>query len=439
MDIQGRTITIIGAQRSGMAAAQLVVRLGGIAKLSDQGDDQAFSPVFKKWAAEHAIDIECGGHTREFIQKSDLLVLSPGVCHDADPVRWAIEKNIPVLGEVEFASQFCEKPIIAVTGSNGKTTVSTLIHHALQRAGHTSCLCGNVGYPFSEFVLDSADKDYIVLEVSSFQLESLMDPASSFRTVSSDDAWHIKGFQPSIAVFLNFSQNHLDRHKDLDEYFEAKIKIFLNQDSQDYMVLNAQDPKVRGLVRQAQSQSVFFNAVEENEENRNSNFSAVLAVGRILGLDENCLFTVFEEFKGVEHRLESVRFLDGVRWVNDSKATTVEAALWALESVDQPVIMICGGRDKNMDFSVLRETARHKIKKMFVIGEARSKIRQAFQDIISIEECASLEEAVGKARQTACNGDCVLLSPMCASFDMFRDYEERGRIFKGIVEQLVQV
>jgi UDP-N-acetylmuramoylalanine--D-glutamate ligase len=436
MNITAKKVTIIGGKRSGMALARLVTDLNGSARMTERDGEDCLSREFKDWAAEHKIAIEYNGHSRDFILESDLVVLSPGVRLDAPPVQWAKTKKILVLGEIEFAAQFCTKPIIAVTGSNGKTTVSTLITEILHRAGYNARLCGNVGFPFSDFVLRLEDIDYVVLEVSSFQLESLLDPFSKYRNVDVLDPLHVDGFQPYIAVILNFNDNHLDRHRDLEEYLSAKKRIFLNQDSTDYLVLNNAQPEIKELSCQTRSQTVYFNTPSQDPLIKNPNYSAALGVGKILNISEQTCRAAFMEFKGVEHRLEKVRRLNGVDFINDSKATTAQAALWALENIHQPILMICGGRDKNIDFSILVEPVQQRVKKMFVIGEARAKIRQAFNDLISLEECEGLEEAVKKARQNASAGDCVLLSPMCASFDMFKDFEERGRVFKSIVNRL---
>jgi len=432
MDIAGKTITIIGGKRSGMALARLVARLDGKVKLSEKDDEECLPDKFQEWAAENNVIIEFNGHTPEFIKDSDLIVLSPGVPFQSACVQWAHEEGICVFGEIEFASQFCTKPIIAVTGSNGKTTVATLISKILQKAGHQVCLCGNVGFPFSDYVLDLDQTDYIVLEVSSFQLESIHDAAS----ISKEGLRGSKEFKPHVAVILNFSQNHLDRHKDLQEYFAAKKRIFVNQGPEDFLVLNGKDSECHQLLTQARSRIVYFNSPDDNSVISNPNHLAVLSVGKILEVDEDDCTEVFREFEGVEHRLEKVRSLDGVDFINDSKATTAQAALWALENIEQPILMICGGRDKNIDFSVLAETVQQKVKQMFVFGEARAKIRQAFTELVNLQECEGLEEAVTKAKQNAATGDCVLLSPMCASFDMFSDFEERGRVFKNIVNQL---
>ena len=420
-NLSGKKVTIIGVARSGLAAARLVIRMNGVAKISEKGSEESIPADFKEWAAQHNILIETQGHTRKFIEDSDLVVISPGVRIDADPVQWARAKDIPVIGEVELASRFCSRPMIAVTGSNGKTTAVTLIKEVIEKSGKKACLCGNVGFPFADYVLDAEGVDYFVLEISSFQLETIVS------------------FKPQVAVFLNFSQNHLDRHKDLNEYFEAKKRIFENQDENDYAVLNAADEQVKGLAGEIKSKVSFFNTAESFEalHIKNPNFSAVREVAKILGISDQGCNDVFDSFPGVEHRLEKVRTLGGVDFVNDSKATTAESGRWAMKNIDKPIVMICGGRDKNIDFSVLNELVKEKVKTMVVFGEARTKLKQTFAPFVEVKECDHLEHAVNCARASAAVGDCVVLSPMCASFDMFKNFEERGKIFKEIVNKLV--
>ena len=226
--IKNKRVTVIGAAKSGQSAAKLIVHHGGKVKISESGPEK-LPAEFKSWAEQHRIAMEWNGHHQDFIEASDVVVLSPGVLFNAPPAQWARAKGIPVIGEIELAYQFCDRPIIAVTGSNGKTTVSTLIHQVIKEAGYGVCLCGNVGMPFSEFVLQSDQKDFFVLEISSFQLESLLEPQSIFRSATGHGQMHFKGFKPHIAVILNFSQNHLDRHKDLQEYFEAKFQVLRYQ------------------------------------------------------------------------------------------------------------------------------------------------------------------------------------------------------------------
>lgn len=428
MDLKNKTVTILGAQRTGMALARLVARLGGKAKISEKGTENTLPGDFRQWAKQHQVACEFRGHTRPFIEGSDVLVLSPGVPHNSEAVQWARAENSLVLGEIEFAFQFCNKPVIAVTGSNGKTTVVTLIHQVLEAAGRRSCLCGNIGAPFSGYVLDLADKDFVVLEISSFQMETVIDPGTP----------GIRGFKPHIAVILNVNQNHLDRHKDFQEYFDAKKRIFLNQDARDYAVLNAQDQGLKNLAPQLKAQVRFFNAAPLALPGvaPNPNFAVAREVANILGIKDDVCAGVFRNFKGVEHRLELVRQIDGVNFINDSKATTAQAAIWALERLNAPVIMICGGRDKNIDFSVVAPFVRQKVKKMITIGEARAKLKKTFEGVVSLEEYTTLPDAVSRAGAIAQKGDSVLLSPMCTSFDMFANYEERGRLFKELVHNL---
>jgi len=420
MDLTNKKVTILGARRSGVAVANLVSRLKGRPKISDSGPADLSKKDLEKLISPKNVVMEWGGHTKSFVEDSDLVVLSPGVRIDAQPVCWARAKKIPVMGEIELAWRFCPKPVIALTGSNGKTTVVTLIARILQEAGKKVSLCGNVGIPFCEEVLNLQDKDLVVLEISSFQLESIID------------------FRPHVAVILNFSQNHLDRHKDLNEYFEAKRRIFLNQRPGDYAVLNYEEPYLRNLGPRLKAKVLYFNSPEVLAQTPlcNPNQLAAIRVAKIFGVNPDVVAKVFAEFTGVEHRLEWVRTLEGVHFINDSKATTAEAGRWAMESFDQPIIMICGGRDKNIDFSLLRELAGKKVKKMLVIGEARDKLKKAFSDVVTVEECRTLGDAVSRARKSASAGDRVVLSPMCASFDMFLNFEERGRVFKKIVQEL---
>lgn len=433
LDLNNKTVTIIGAQRSGRSAAKLVCQHGGCAKISHRQSNQSIPFEDYLWLRQHQVRFEEFEHTSKFIEHSDYVVISPGVPAGADVIKWAHEKNIPVLGEIEFASQFCEIPIIAVTGSNGKTTVVTLIHETLKQAGFRSYLCGNVGHPFSEYGLSSSKYDFVVLEVSSFQMESLLDKADAARTSGA-----IRGFNPHIGVLLNFSENHLDRHKDLDEYFQAKTRLFYNQTNSEYAVLNESNARIRDFSTKISSQVVFFNTYgsKAKSDTINPNFLAILDVLRILRIDESVFQQVLKDFKGVEHRLEFVRSIAGVDYVNDSKSTTAEAGRWALSQTTAPIVLICGGRDKNIDFSVLAELVGHRVKHMLVIGEASKKLCATFQDVVAVQSCDSLKSAVESARGLARSGDQVVFSPMCASFDMFKNFEERGQCFKDIVNEI---
>ncbi len=414
MDLSGKMITIVGAARSGLAAARLASDRGAQVVLTDK-KEVALPEDFQVWARERGVVIEWE-HRRERIGKSDLVVVSPGVPPQAEVLLWAGEVNVPVWPEIELAFRCCPCPVIAVTGSNGKTTVSTLITRVIEQSGRRAWLCGNVGRPFSEFVGSMAPEDYAVVEVSSFQLET------------------IQSFRPRIAVFLNFSQNHLDRHHDLADYFAAKSRIFSFQTAEDFAVLPGSDPRLRALAATLKSRVHFYD--EGMGPRDNPNFRAASAAVGILGIKDDVCREVFAAFPGVEHRLEHVRTLKGVRFINDSKATTAEAGGWALRRTPQPILMLCGGRDKNIDFSVVAPLVREKVKALFTFGEAGEKLNRTFEGQTRIVSCADLKDAVHQAFAKSAEGDAVLLSPMCASFDSFRDYEERGKVFKEIVNGL---
>lgn len=418
-DLKAKKVTIIGAARSGIAAANAVLRLGGIAKISESKPLDEVSSQLKELSDPDRVIIEAGEHTQAFVQDSDYVILSPGVRLDALPVKWARESGIEVMGEVEFAFRLCPCPVVAVTGSNGKTTTSTVIAEILKAAGRPVCLCGNIGSPFSKHVLDLKPTDTVVLEISSFQLESIIH------------------FKPQVAVWTNFSQNHLDRHKDLEEYFQAKRKIFANQDNKDFAVLNFLEPQHRKLAEQLKAKVLFFNTPDKPAGVDNPNYLGAMQAARALGISEDICLKVFSEFKGVEHRLEFVRDLGGVDFINDSKSTTVEAGRWALQRSLKPMVMICGGLDKHLDYSPLKSLVAQKVKHMIAIGQAREIMKSTFGDVVAVDTFSSLDEAVKAASKIAKSGECVLLSPMCASFDMFKDYEHRGRCFKEIVRNLI--
>ncbi len=410
---KGKKVTIIGLARSGLASANLLYKLGADVRVSDKKDDKGMRDQARQLSSKN-IRLELGSHSREFVLGSDLVIVSPGVPNDALPVKWALEAKIRLISEIEFAWSLCPATVIAVTGSNGKTTTTTLIGRVLEAAGKKVFVCGNIGNPFSAAVEQMGEGDYAVLEVSSFQLE---------RTES---------FRPKVAVILNFSPNHLDRHKDMQEYLEAKKRIFANQKGDDYTVLNAQDEVVRGFVSQTKARVAYF----AGSSDINPNYAAVLAVGSVFGLKNEGMLRVLEDFNGIEHRMEHVGQIKGIKFINDSKATTVESTIWALANIRGPVLLIAGGRHKGIDYRKLLSACSDKVKRAILIGEAASIIKEALAGGLPIDEASSLEDAVRKAFAAACPGDTVLLSPMCSSYDMFCDYEERGRVFKKIVEQI---
>ena len=412
---KNKKITIAGLARSGLACAELLYDLGADVSATDNQDTDLTRANALRLKSKK-IKVELGRHSQEFIKGRDLLVLSPGVTGEAPPVIWAQQFGIPIISEVELAWSLCPATVIAVTGSNGKTTVTTLIGRILEAQARRVFVCGNIGNPFCGEVEKMGKDDFVSLETSSFQLE------------------RISSFKPKISVMLNFTANHLDRYKSIEEYLEAKKRIFMNQDKNDYLVLNQDDPALGKLAKETGARLVYFSETKE----LNPNQAAVLSVGSILGIGRELILKVFADFRGIEHRLEHVAEINKIKFINDSKATTVESAAWALKTINSPIILIAGGRDKGLDYSAIRDLARRKVKVAILIGEAKNKIGHAFRGFLPLEEADTLEEAVGRASFLAGPGDCVLFSPMCSSFDMFSNYEERGNLFKKSVYALVK-
>lgn len=412
---KNKKITIVGLARSGVACANLLHKLGAWVSITDNQDNLQTQEASAKLCSADIL-VELGKHSREFIQNADLVVISPGVSLNVQPVKWAQEFNKPLISEIEVASILCPAEIIAVTGSNGKTTVTTLIGKIIAASGKKVFVCGNIGNPFCGEVEKMQKEDFVVLEVSSFQLET------------------IQAFKPKIAVILNLTPNHLDRYKNMQEYGQAKKRIAMNQDGNDFIVLNKDDTLLGDIAKDVKSKVVFFT----KQDRLNLNQSTVLSVGKILGINQDLIFKVFSEFKGIEHRLEEVCIIKGVKFINDSKATTADSAIWAIKNIDTPIVLIAGGRHKKIDYRVIIEPARNKVKQLILIGEAKENIASDLSGEFPLENASSLKEAVAKSFALAKPGDTVLLSPMCSSYDMFKDYEERGRAFKKIVLSLAE-
>jgi len=412
---KGKNITIVGLARSGLACANLLHSLGVCVRVTDINDNIQ-TRAFAARLSSKDILVELGGHSDEFIRQAELIIISPGVPSNAQPVTWAKEFTKPVISEIELASMLCPAEIIAVTGSNGKTTVTTLIGKVLAESGKRVFVCGNIGNPFCAEVGKLKKGDFVVLEVSSFQLET------------------IKNFKPKIAVILNLTPNHLDRYNNIQEYLDAKKRIFMNQDKYDFLVLNADDPILRTLASEPKSKVIFFT----REDGLNPNQNAVIAVGKILGIKLENMLGVFQKFKGIEHRMEEVAEINGVKFINDSKATTADSAIWAISNISSPIILIAGGRHKGIDYRVILNVARNKVKQAFLIGEAKDIIAADLNGGFPVEKLDSLKEAIARAYRQARPGDYVLFSPMCSSFDMFKDYAQRGEAFKKIVFDLAK-
>ncbi|RJP29805.1 MAG: UDP-N-acetylmuramoyl-L-alanine--D-glutamate ligase [Candidatus Omnitrophota bacterium] len=408
-----KIITIVGFARSGLACANLLWELGSRVSVTDSADNAVLRKNYQNLKSKE-IKVELGRHTIDFIRGRDLIVVSPGVDDSSPALKWAKELSIPVISEIELASRLCPGTIIAVTGSNGKTTVTTLIGKVLQANSKKAFVCGNIGTPFTLEVKKIKEGDFAVVEVSSFQLEK------------------IDTFKPKVAVILNITPNHLDRYSSMDEYITAKKRIFKNQDKSDYLVLNGKDEVLNKVSVQAQSKVMFFS----ESADFNPNQEAVMAVASVFGINRDVCKSVFKEFRGIEHRMEFVKEISGVKFINDSKATTVDSALWAIKNIKEPIILIAGGKDKGVDYKVMLPGSNGKVKEVILIGEAKEKIRKALKGFLPLDDALTLDEAVNKAFVKARKGDCVLLSPMCASFDMFLNYEERGKAFKHAVASL---
>jgi UDP-N-acetylmuramoylalanine--D-glutamate ligase len=449
MIVENKKFLVVGLARSGLAAANFLARRGGIVTVTDQKSPEQLQPQLKE--IDLRVRLALGHHRPGDFARCDYVILSPGVPLDLPELAFARGKGIPVLGEVELASRFLNGPIVGITGSNGKTTTTTLIGELARRSNRATVVAGNIGTALIRFVdSDQGEEERLfVLELSSFQLET------------------IEELRCHVALFLNLTPDHLDRYPTLKEYGEAKKRIFQNQGPGDYAVLNADDPYCLAAADEVQSRPVLFSRLTPLQDgvfaheghiwialegerhclmpvsqirlkgtHNLENVLAAVAAGSVLGLDRAAMAETIRSFTGVEHRLEFTRTVDGVSYYNDSKATNVDSAVKAIESFDQPLILIMGGRDKGGNFEVLRPLIREKVKSLILIGEATRKIGEALGKETAAMTAATMEEAVRTARSQAVSGDVVLLAPGCASFDMFTDFEHRGRVFKETVNQL---
>ena len=444
--VEGSRVTVAGAARSGLAAAELLARRGAHVTLSDARHELPEGERLRSLG----VALELGGHVRETFTSADLVVLSPGVAPEQDAVRAARERGIPVIAEIELASRWLQGRVIAITGTKGKSTTTALTGRMLEAAGFKVTVGGNIGSPLSAQVSESTPETFHVVETSSFQLEQ------------------IDTFHPWIAVMLNLSPDHLDRHPDVAAYAAAKARIFENQNASDFAVINADDPAVLEIARRGRATARRFSlagtigrgtVIEDGWiVDRRGDLSeplvplaaihllgphlvhdvmAAATVGAIAGAAPAAMTAAVDAFPGLEHAMELVAEVGGVRFVNDSKATNVEAALRSIESFDHGLVLIAGGRFKGGDLRRLREPLRARARAVVAIGEARPLLREALGDIVPVEEAGSLADAIARAHALAQPSGVVLLAPACASFDMFRDYAERGRIFKEEVRKLL--
>jgi UDP-N-acetylmuramoylalanine--D-glutamate ligase len=452
MELKDKRVLVVGLGKSGVASALFLKEHGARVTVSDtkSGDELRNEiPVL----LDHGITVETGGHGDRTFRGQDLIVVSPGVPVDAPPLVQARAAGESVIGEIELAAQFLPGPIVAITGSNGKTTTTTLTGEIMTAGGFAALVGGNIGTPAISLADRAQPETVIVLEVSSFQLET------------------IQTFQPKVAVVLNVTPDHLDRHRTLEVYVDAKARIFENQQASDFAVLNADDPICVTLAARTRAQVFWFSRQKEVQHgawvrdgnivfrdgssqkeilqvpeiplkgaHNLENVLAAACAGALMGCSPEKIRQAVRDFKAVEHRLEFVATIRGVGYYNDSKATNVDATIKALESFPANIHLILGGKDKGSDYTVLNDLLRQRVKRVYTIGAAAAKIESQIVSAKNggpeVVHAETLENAVRKASAVAQPGDVVLLAPACASFDQFKSYEHRGKVFKEIVRGL---
>ncbi|HBA26166.1 MAG TPA: UDP-N-acetylmuramoyl-L-alanine--D-glutamate ligase [Nitrospinae bacterium] len=447
MDFKNKNTLVVGLARSGVSAANLLHKLGANVTVTDEkGEDELLENIKR---LSKGVSLKLGGHDSVNINEIDLTIISPGVPWDSPFLNKLRRKGIRIMSEVEFAFQQLQAPFIAITGTNGKTTTTTLTGDMLKRGGKKVFVGGNIGNPLCEEVLNGGNSELVLSEISTFQMEG------------------IETFKPYISAILNITPDHLDRHESMDEYIELKKRVFINQDENDYMILNLDDEIAAGFSTEVRGKKVFFSRLKEVENgafvredkiifkndgreetvcslkdlkligvHNIENTLASVAISGICGISGKIMRDVISEFKGIKHRMELVREIRGIRFINDSKGTNVGATVKSLQSFNEPIILIAGGKDKGSDYLPLKGLIEDRVKFLILIGDAKKKIAKNLNGFKNRIEADTLENAVKEGYKRAKSGDIVLLSPACASFDMFRDYEDRGEQFKEIVNGL---
>lgn len=450
MNFKNKTITVVGIAKSGFAAAKFLHDQGARVRATDSSE--------KKEVLENAfflkslgVEVETGAHTPNFILGSSLVVTSPGVPKKSTPLLLAKKHKIPVISEIELAYFFHKGCLIALTGSNGKTTTCNLIHAILRENSKPSVLCGNVGFAFLDAIREVNSKTNTVLELSSFQLE---------------DCHH---FKPNISVILNISPNHLDRHGTFQAYTKTKAMIFKNQTKRDFAVLNRDNKPVVQLSKKCPAKVIWFSkkplkegifyenasvwarfggktkelvktdSIKLRGEHNLENILAALAVTWVLKLDFRAVQRKLDAFETLEHRIEPVGRIRNIEFINDSKSTTIASTKAAIDAAGPPLILIAGGRDKGADFSQIETVLLEKVKLVILYGEAREKMAKSFARYKNFKIQNAFQDAVDLAFELASPGDKILLSPMCTSFDQFSSFEERGAIFKERFKELKRI
>lgn len=454
MELRGKKIVVVGAGRSGLAVCRYAVDAGGCVTLSDRrsaeqilaSDDGTFA------ALRTLLTLDLEGHSRDMFVAADLIVISPGVSLEIDVLQAAKAAGVEIIGEIELASRQLNCPIMAITGTNGKSTTTELVGAMLQACAQQVFVGGNLGTPLicsDACQLDAGD-DYVVVELSSFQLES------------------VKEFHPRYAALLNISLDHLDRYPDMDSYIAAKGAIFNNQTSGDVAILNADDPEVVRIAQDTQAQKVFFSSSQRLERGMSyvdgviewrgygptqcfdaselflcgvhnvENVMAALIAPLLEGFDPQQLWHAACAFKGLPHRMVLVGEVGGVRWYNDSKGTNPGSVMKSVAGLEAPVTLIAGGKDKGGDYNDMRDCLCGRVTQFVLIGEAADKMAAAWHDIAPIHRVTSMNDAVDCAHRITVQGGAVLLSPGCSSFDMFKSFEQRGDQFTAAVSALAR-
>ena len=463
MKLARKNIVVVGLGTTGVAVARFLKGRAAAVTVTDMASESDLGSKVKDLKSR-GIALDLGGHQTETFENADLIVMSPGVPHTIEPVVLARERGIPVIGEVELASKFIRQPVVAVTGTNGKTTTTELVGDMLKRSGFKVFVGGNIGNPLIEYVDGQREADVIVAEISSFQLDT------------------IDTFRPHIGVLLNITVDHLDRYPNFATYAASKIRLFGNQEPDDIAVLNGSDPLVRSMTENISSQKLIYpnpaegemgallnkHSIKLNSENitdvsdkiRNQkskirnrisldlagikitgrhNFENACAAGLAalaVGARTEAVQDTLNEYRGSAHRLEFIASINGIDFYNDSKATNVDAVLRAVDCFYKPVILIMGGLDKGGNFKDLREVVARRVKKLIVMGQAAELIQQALADTVPAAAVGTMAEAADLAYRAGSAGDVVLLSPGCASFDMYDSYAQRGNDFKNSVARL---
>lgn len=414
MDIDSlKRVCVVGWGKSGVSLCNLLLTLKKEVKVTDNKENKSFPFSLIDKFSRKGVRFEFGGHSKNFIKDSQLVILSPGVdVQTSEAGKICQELNIPYVGEVEFAFWLTKAKFVVITGTNGKTTTTFLTFRTLKERRKRVFLGGNIGIPVSSFILDTKKGDLIVLEISSFQLETILE------------------FRPYVAAILNIEPDHLDRYPSFREYFGAKMNIFKNQKKDDWAVLNKKSPLLHEMEKRVKSQMVTFSTEFSNE-----NLSCVYRIASVFGLGKADCLKVFSSFRGLPHRQQFVREFKGVNFINDSKATNPSSTIWALKNIKSPVILIAGGKDKGLDYSQIA-TYLKIVKKINLLGAASGRIKSVLGSHIETEIFPSLKDAVVSSYKEAKIGDTVLFSPMCSSFDMFLNYMDRGRKFMEIVKNL---